>query len=83
MEQRVHKWKSGADVMARWRTVNAPKTITRYDLRGAVEFENEPIEKHRGKQKQTKWVPPSEDPFYQQKWAYWRKIFAESGKDLI
>ena len=51
MEQRVHKWKSGADVMARWRTVNAPKTITRYDLRGAVEFENEPIEKHRGKQK--------------------------------
>ena len=42
MEER--QWKSGSDVLARFRNQPSAKTLTRFDLRGAKDIDNKPIE---------------------------------------
>jgi len=79
MDDKIHMWKSGADVMARWRKLPYPTRLNRWDVYGKQDIIDEPLEKHRN-QTPTQWIPPSEDPYYQEKWAFWRKLFAESGK---
>ena len=86
MEER--QWKSGSDVLARFRNQPAAKTLTRFDLRGAKEIDSQPVEtieyNFRGvglavnikREVRDTWVPPSEDPFYKAKWAFYKALFS-------
>lgn len=86
MEER--QWKSGSDVLARFRTQPAAKTLTRFDLRGKVEIDQQPVEdveySFRGvglhvnvkREAREQWIPPSEDPFYKAKWAFYKALFS-------
>jgi len=86
MEER--QWKSGADVLARFRHQPSAKTLTRFDLRGAKDIDNQPIEtieyNFRGvglainirREPRDTWIPPSEDPFYKTKWAFYKALFS-------
>ena len=86
MEER--QWKSGSDVLAKFRTQPAAKTLTRFDLRGAKDIDNQSIEEieycFRGvgltvnikREQRDSWIPPSEDPFYKAKWAFYKALFS-------
>ena len=83
------KWKSGSDVLSKFRACNAATTLTRLDLAGKPIFESKPLEEieyafqsevetvHLRRKQREKWIPPSEDPFYRAKWMFYKSLLAK------
>lgn len=65
-------WKSGSDVMGIWKKQPYPTVLNKWDIHGEHVICNEPVESSSDT-----WIPPSEDPYYQKKWAYWKGLFAK------
>jgi hypothetical protein len=80
MNERI--WKSGANAMEIWKKQKAPTHVVKIDIYGKIS-EPEPIPQEEGEWPWVPptWIPPSEDPVYQKKWAYWRNIFAHGEHD--
>jgi len=74
MDEKI--WKSGSDVMGVWKKQSYPKTLNKWNVYGDHVVSDEPLTNHR-ECLHDSWIPPSEDPHYQKKWAYWKGLFAK------